>query len=97
MTTWLRRLRGAVGMGVTWAVAWAVAGVLIGVTSVIVPCLPWGKFFDASTRRCQRSPSPASSLVRSSSFVLGVVGDGTASRSCRCRSSPRGRRSAACY
>jgi len=28
MTTWLRRLRGAVGMGVTWAVAWAVAGVL---------------------------------------------------------------------
>ena len=46
MTTWLRRLRGAVGMGVTWAAAWAVAGVLIGVTSVIGSSLPWGKFFD---------------------------------------------------
>jgi hypothetical protein len=26
MSTWLRRLRGALGMGVTWAVAWALAG-----------------------------------------------------------------------
>ncbi len=27
MTTWLRRIRGAVGMGLTWALGWAVAGV----------------------------------------------------------------------
>jgi hypothetical protein len=27
---WLRRIRGAVGMGLTWAVVWAVIAVLIG-------------------------------------------------------------------
>ena len=26
MRTWLRRIRGAIGMGVTWAVAWSAAG-----------------------------------------------------------------------
>jgi hypothetical protein len=26
MRTWLRRIRGAIGMGVTWAAAWAAAG-----------------------------------------------------------------------
>jgi hypothetical protein len=26
MRTWLGRIRGAIGMGVTWAVAWSVAG-----------------------------------------------------------------------
>jgi hypothetical protein len=30
VTKWLRRIRGALGMGLTWAVAWAPIGVLIG-------------------------------------------------------------------
>lgn len=30
MTTWLRRIRGAVLLGLTWAVVWALAAVLIG-------------------------------------------------------------------
>src|SRR4051794_26810298 len=30
MTKWLRRIRGALGMGLTWAVGWAVVAVLIG-------------------------------------------------------------------
>ena len=30
MKQWARRLRGAVGMGLTWAAVWAPAGVLIG-------------------------------------------------------------------
>lgn len=30
MKTWLRRVRGAVGMGLTWAVVWGPAAVLIG-------------------------------------------------------------------
>lgn len=30
MKKWLRRLRGALGMGLSWAVAWAPIGVLIG-------------------------------------------------------------------
>jgi hypothetical protein len=31
MKTWLRRLRGAIGMGLTWAVGWAIAGMLLRV------------------------------------------------------------------
>ncbi|MCC6243496.1 MAG: hypothetical protein IT353_11690 [Gemmatimonadaceae bacterium] len=42
---WLKRLRGAIGMGVTWAIGWAVAGLAIGVTSVLTPWLPWDRFF----------------------------------------------------
>lgn len=41
----LRRLRGALGMGLTWAVAWAFAGILIGVSSLLLPGLPWDAFF----------------------------------------------------
>lgn len=42
----LRRLRGAIGTGVTWAVAWALSGLVIGVSSVLLPFLPWHLFFD---------------------------------------------------
>lgn len=42
----LRRIRGAVGTGLTWAVAWAVAGLLIGAASLLVPGLPWDSFFE---------------------------------------------------
>lgn len=44
--TWLKRIRGAVGTGLTWAAGWAVAGVLVGVSSVILPGLPWDAFFE---------------------------------------------------
>lgn len=51
MTKLLRRLRGAVGMGLTWAVAWGLVDVLIGVTSRLLPGLPWWdaffRFYDA--------------------------------------------------
>ena len=42
---WLRRLRGAFGMGVTWAIGWAIAGILTGVASLLTPGLPWDSFF----------------------------------------------------
>jgi hypothetical protein len=45
VTLWLRRIRGVVGMGLTWAAAWALAGILIGVGSVLTPGLPWDAFF----------------------------------------------------
>ena len=45
MGKWLRSIRGAVGMGLTWAIAWAIAGVLIGVSSRLLPFLPWDSFF----------------------------------------------------
>jgi hypothetical protein len=46
MTKWLTRVRGAVGMGLTWAAGWAVAGLAIGVASLLLPRLPWHLFFD---------------------------------------------------
>ena len=46
MKKWLRRIRGALGMGVTWAVGWALVGLLIGVSSLLLPCLPWDFFFE---------------------------------------------------
>lgn len=46
MRKWLRRIRGAVGMGLTWAAGWALAGVLIGVASLLLPGLPWDSFFE---------------------------------------------------
>jgi hypothetical protein len=46
MAGWLRGLRGALGMGFTWAVGWAGIGLLIGVTSRLLPGLPfWDAFF----------------------------------------------------
>jgi hypothetical protein len=47
MTGWLRRARGAIGMGLTWAAGWAVAGLLIGVASLILPGIPFIEVFDA--------------------------------------------------
>lgn len=63
MSTWVRRLRGAVGMGVTWAVVWAVVGVLIGVASAVGIPMEWfTDVFDA--------PLPALALP---GFVSGAV------------------------
>src|SRR5688500_12579799 len=43
---WMRRIRGAVGMGLVWAAGWAVGGLLIGVASLLLPFLPWDSFFE---------------------------------------------------
>lgn len=45
MTKWLKRLRSAMVMGLTWAVGWALFGILIGVSSLLFPALPWDAFF----------------------------------------------------
>ena len=36
MKKWLKRIRGAVGMGLTWAAAWGVVGAVIAVASVVL-------------------------------------------------------------
>jgi len=38
-------MRGAIGMGLTWAIGWAGAGIAIGVASRLLPFLPWDWFF----------------------------------------------------
>lgn len=45
MKKWLRRIRGALGMGLTWAVGWALSGMFIGLASILLPGLPWHYFF----------------------------------------------------
>ena len=64
MKKWLRRIRGVIGMGLTWAVGWALAGVLIGITSLLLPGLPWELFFDVFD-----APLPALAIP---GFVGGV-------------------------
>lgn len=41
----VRWIRGAIGMGLTWAVAWGLAGLLIGASSLVLTFLPWEAFF----------------------------------------------------
>ena len=74
MKKWLRRIRGAAGMGVTWAAGWALAGVLIGVTSTLLPGLPWDSFFEVFD-----APLPALAIPGFFggvffSMVLGIAG-----------------------
>ena len=45
MKRWLQRIRGTLGIGLTWAFGWAVGGVLIGVASNLFPGLPWWDAF----------------------------------------------------
>jgi hypothetical protein len=65
MRTWLRHIRGAIGVGLTWAVAWAIVGLLIGVASSLLPGLPWDSVFDVFD-----APLPALAIP---GFVGGVI------------------------
>lgn len=65
MRDWVRRGRGALGMGVTWTFAWALVGIGIGVSSVLLPFLPWDAFFAAFD-----APLPALALP---GFIGGVL------------------------
>lgn len=65
MKTWLRRIRGAIGMGVTWALGWALFGLMIGVSSRLLPGLPWDAFFEVFD-----APLPALAVP---GFVGGVL------------------------
>ena len=48
MKGWLRRIRGVIGMGLTWAVAWALVGVLIGLAWTLGVPMEWFvEVFDA--------------------------------------------------
>ena len=74
---WLKRVRGAIGMGLTWAAGWAVFGILIGVSSRLFPdLLPWDAFFNVFD-----APLPALALPgfiggALFSVVLGIAGRG---------------------
>jgi hypothetical protein len=71
---WLRRARGAVGTGLTWAVGWAVAGILIGVASILLPWLPWNYFFDVFDAPLPAMAVPGFVGGVFFSIVLGIAG-----------------------
>jgi hypothetical protein len=74
MKKWLRRIRGAVGMGLTWAAGWALAGVLIGVTSTLLPGLPWDSFFEVFDAPLPALAIPGFFGGAFFSMVLGIAG-----------------------
>jgi hypothetical protein len=74
MNRWSRRIRGAIGMGLTWAAGWAVAGLLIGVTSMLLPGLPWDAFFEVFDAPLPALAIPGFIGGALFSVVLGVAG-----------------------
>jgi hypothetical protein len=73
VNSWLRRIRGAVGMGLTWAVGWALAGVLVGVTSLLLPGLPWDSLFEVYDAPLPSLALPGFLGGALFSIVLGIV------------------------
>jgi hypothetical protein len=61
-------------MGLTWAVAWAVVGVLIGVSSLLLPGLPWDAFFAFYDAPLPTLALPGFVGGALFSMVLGTVG-----------------------
>jgi hypothetical protein len=74
MDRWLRRIRGALGLGLTWAVGWALAGVMLGVTSLLLPGLPWSAFFEVFDAPLPALAIPGFLGGALFSVVLGIVG-----------------------
>jgi hypothetical protein len=70
----LRRIRGAIGMGLTWAFGWAIAGVLIGVASILLPGLPWDAFFEVFDAPLPAFAIPGFFAGVFFSTVLGIAG-----------------------
>ena len=62
MTSWMRRIRGALGMGLSWALAWAIGGLVIGAASLVLPLDWFLEVFDA--------PLPALALP---GFIAGAL------------------------
>jgi hypothetical protein len=71
---WLRRTRGAIGMGLTWAVGWALVGILIGVSSKLLPGLPWSAFFEVFDAPLPALAVPGFFAGALFSIVLGIAG-----------------------
>ncbi|HEX5438015.1 MAG TPA: hypothetical protein VFW98_12695 [Gemmatimonadaceae bacterium] len=74
MKKWLRRIRGVVGTGLTWAVGWALVGLLIGVMSTVLPGLPWDAFFKVFDAPLPALAVPGFFGGALFSMVLGIAG-----------------------
>jgi hypothetical protein len=74
MTKWLRRIRGAVGLGLTCAFGWALFGLLIGMSSKLFPGLPWDSFFTVFDAPLPALAVPGFFGGVLFSIVLGIAG-----------------------
>ena len=72
MKRWLRRIRGAVGMGLTWAAGWALVGVLIGLSWSLG--LPMGWFVEVFDAPLPALAIPGFFAGAVFSTVLGIAG-----------------------
>ena len=73
MSRWLLRLRGAIGMGLTWAFAWAMVGLLIGVAMEFFG-VPMGWFVQVFDAPLPALAVPGFLSGATFSTVLGVAG-----------------------
>ena len=72
---WLTRLRGAVGMGLTWAAGWGLVVVLMGLTTILLPGTGLEVIFEAADDELLMVmvlPAFAGGVVFST--VLGIAG-----------------------
>ena len=65
MNTWMKRVRGALGMGLTWGAGWAVFGVLLAASTLIHPGFPGGPFLETFD-----APAPALAIP---GFIGGII------------------------
>lgn len=70
--SWLRRIRGALGMGLTWAIGWALVGVLIGVAWTLG--LPMGWFAEVFDAPLFGLAVPGFVAGATFSVILGIAG-----------------------
>lgn len=72
MSRWLARIRGALGMGVTWGVGWALVGVLIGLSTLLG--VPIGWFIEVFDAPLPALAVPGFFSGAVFSVVLGIAG-----------------------
>lgn len=72
VSRWLGRIRGALGMGVTWGVGWALVGVLIGLSTLLG--VPIGWFIEVFDAPLPALAVPGFFSGAVFSVVLGIAG-----------------------
>ncbi|MEW6322934.1 MAG: hypothetical protein AB1635_17840 [Acidobacteriota bacterium] len=84
--TWVTHIAGTVGLALVWAIQFAAMGILIGVASILLPWLPWERFFDVFD-----APLPAMGVpgVVAGFIFAGVRGVARRGRALRHVSYPR--------
>lgn len=88
MTKWLQRIRGAIGMGLTWAAGWVPVAAVTGlITGVVIGLFPLGRIAANYALMFGVLGFVGGTIF---STVLSIAGAVAGSPSCRCRDSSHG-------